>query len=29
LYVYRLAVHYANNDGDLPQDKSNWWDWKD
>jgi len=29
LYCYRLAVHYADNDGDLPQDKQNWWDWKD
>ena len=28
LYVYRLAVHYADNDGHLPQDKTNWWDWK-
>ena len=29
LYVYRLAVHYANHEGVLPQDKQNWWDWKD
>lgn len=29
LYCYRLAVHYADNDGKLPQDKQNWWDWKD
>jgi hypothetical protein len=28
LYCYRLAVHYANNDGQLPSDKRNWWDWK-
>lgn len=29
LYVYRLAVHYADNDGNLPPDKQNWWDWQD
>ncbi|MBO0453594.1 helix-hairpin-helix domain-containing protein [Candidatus Enterococcus murrayae] len=29
LYVYRLAVHYANHDGDLPVNKQNWWDWQD
>jgi len=29
LYCYRLAVHYANNDGHLPPDKQKWWDWKD
>ena len=29
LYCYRLAVHYADNDGVLPQDKQNWWNWKD
>lgn len=29
LYVYRLAVCYANNDGKLPQDRENWWNWKD
>lgn len=29
LYCYRLAVCYANNDGKLPNDKQNWWNWKD
>ncbi|MDR1563341.1 MAG: helix-hairpin-helix domain-containing protein [Oscillospiraceae bacterium] len=29
LYAYRLAVHYADNDGKLPANKSNWWNWKD
>jgi len=29
LYCYRLAVHYANNDGKLPPNKQNWSDWKD
>jgi hypothetical protein len=29
LYCYRLAVHYADNDGQLPPDKQNWQDWKD
>jgi len=29
LYCYRLAVHYADHDGQLPPDKQNWWDWKD
>ena len=28
LYVYRLAVSYADNDGSLPAGKCNWWDWK-
>ncbi len=28
LYCYRLAVHFADNDGVLPQGKKNWWDWK-
>lgn len=28
LYVYRLAVHYAEH-GSCPPGKSNWWDWKD
>lgn len=28
LYVYRLAVHYAEY-GSCPPDKQNWWDWKD
>ena len=28
LYVYRLAVHYAEH-GSCPPDKQNWWDWKD
>ena len=28
LYVYRLAVHYAEYGSCLPG-KSNWWDWKD
>ena len=28
LYCYRLAVHYANHDGLLPEGKQNWWDWK-
>ena len=28
LYVYRLAVHYAEH-GECPPDKQNWWDWKD
>ena len=28
LYVYRLAVHYAEH-GSCPPDKPNWWDWKD
>ncbi|MCI9170181.1 MAG: Pathogenicity locus [Lawsonibacter sp.] len=28
LYVYRLAVHYAEH-GECPPDKLNWWDWKD
>jgi len=23
------AVHYADNDGQLPPDKQNWGDWKD
>lgn len=29
LYVYRLAVCYADNDGMLPVGKQNWWNWKD
>ena len=29
LYCYRLAVHYADNGGQLPPDKQNWWNWKD
>jgi len=29
LYCYRLAVHYANNNGQLPPNKQNWGDWKD
>ena len=29
LFCYRLAVHYADNDGQLPPDKQNWWTWKD
>lgn len=29
LYCYRLAVYFANNDGQLPPGKKNWWDWKD
>jgi len=29
LYCYRLAVHYANHDRQLPPDKQNWWNWKD
>ena len=29
LYCYRLAVHYADNDGSLPPGKQNWWNWKD
>ena len=29
LYTYRLAVTYADHDGQLPADKQNWWDWKD
>lgn len=28
LYVYRLAVHYAEH-GSCPPDQQNWWDWKD
>jgi hypothetical protein len=24
LYCYRLAVHYADNDGQLPDGKQNW-----
>jgi hypothetical protein len=24
-----LAVHYADNNGQLPPDKQNWNDWKD
>ena len=29
LYCYRLAVYYADHDGQLPPDKQNWGDWKD
>jgi hypothetical protein len=29
LYCYRLAVYYADNDGQLPKDKHTGWDWKD
>jgi hypothetical protein len=29
LYCCRLAVHYADHDGQLPEGKQNWWDWKD
>jgi hypothetical protein len=29
LYCYRLAVHYADRDGQLPEEKRNWRDWKD
>ena len=29
LYCYRLAVYYADNGGQLPPDKQNWWKWKD
>jgi hypothetical protein len=29
LYCYRLAVYYADHDGRLPEDRQNWWDWKD
>jgi hypothetical protein len=29
LYCYRLAVHYADHGGQLPEGKQNWWDWKD
>jgi len=29
LYCYRLAVHYADHDGQIPPDKQKWWNWKD
>lgn len=29
LYAYRLAVHFADNNGQLPTDKQSWWNWKD
>jgi predicted RecB family nuclease len=29
LYAYRLAVYFADHDGELPPDKRNWWNWKD
>ena len=29
LYCYRLAVYFADNEGILPDDKQNWWNWKD
>ena len=28
LYTYRLAVHWAKHDGQLPEGKENWWNWK-
>lgn len=28
LYVFRLAVYYANNDSHEPE-KLKWWNWKD
>lgn len=28
LYVYRLAVYYAEH-GSCPPGKEHWWDWKD
>ncbi|MDR2650406.1 MAG: Pathogenicity locus [Clostridiales bacterium] len=28
LYCYRLAVHYADYERQLPEGKTNWWDWK-
>lgn len=28
VYCYRLAVYYANHDGQLPENKQNWWNWK-
>ncbi|MDI9476719.1 MAG: Pathogenicity locus [Clostridiales bacterium] len=29
LYCYRLAVYYADHDGQLPENKLHWWNWKD
>ena len=29
LYCYRLAVYYADHNGKLPEEKENWWNWKD
>ena len=29
LYCYRMAVHYADHGGQLPDGKQNWWNWKD
>ncbi len=29
LYLYRLAVHYADQGGRLPEGKENWWNWQD
>lgn len=29
LYCYRLAICFADHDGQLPPGKENWWDWKD
>ena len=29
LYCYRLAVHFADHDGQLPPGKQNWWNWKE
>lgn len=29
LYVYRLAVWYADHEGILPLGKEQWWNWKD
>ena len=29
LYCYRLAVSYADHDGQLLSNKQNWGDWKD
>jgi len=29
LYCYRMAVHYADNNGQLPPDKQSWENWKD
>ncbi len=28
LYCYRLAIYYADHDGQLPEDRRNWWNWK-
>ncbi|WP_415447944.1 DUF4332 domain-containing protein [Bifidobacterium aquikefiri] len=29
LYSYRLACYFADHNGQLPEGKPNWWDWKD